>query len=489
MTTQQQTQGGRTLAAAYPDFSGELKRLEKEGPTAALVGDIIEKHQPNANYNRTLHRRYRGMAVPIFNRRERFDGAGAVNHRLNNDFFGEIIDMKTGYFAGVPIGYHYRKTTDGDSGAELTGGRASRVLRDFVAESNLFDIDMECTKNAAICGYAARLFYHDPDGRERVMAVLPYQAAILAEHELTEPAAAVRYFYKESGGKERLYAEFYDAGDTILFFEGDAPDTLEQTGRAANLFNGCPLQGIPNNGEMMGDGEKVLELIDAYDRALSDANNESESFANAYMVFENVNIDEEEIQKGRKTGAFQYWNGVGAGASGNISFLTKDINDDFVENHLDRLQSNIYRFSQTPNLSDESFGQHHASGIALRFKMTGLETKCGMFQAKMQSAGRYMFRLLSDVWAKKGLRVDPLRCLMEFHRNFPMDMAQQAKAVEAMVGAGLPKRVAFNEFSFVDDIEQVMQLQQQEAHQDAENSDETSKKATVKTAQKDDEAP
>lgn len=209
---------------------------------------------------------------------------------------------------------------------------------------------------------------------------------------------------------------------------------------------------------MIGDAEKVLSLIDAYDRSMSDCNNEVEGFAREYMVFENINISDEDIDAAQKTGAFKYHSGAKAG---KVYFLTKDINDTFTENHLNRAENNIYRFSQTPNLSDEAF--YSASGIALKFKLTGLETKCGRFQAKMQSAGIYMFKTLSSSWAKRQITVDPMQCIMDFKRNFPLDILNEAQAAQALISAGVPQKIAYQiALSSVDDVDYVMQTIEEE---------------------------
>jgi SPP1 family phage portal protein len=164
-------------------------------------------------------------------------------------------------------------------------------------------------------------------------------------------------------------------------------------------------------------------------------------------------MTDEEIEKAQHSGAIQFFTG---GANGKVYFLTKNIDDSFIEHHLERLEKNIYRFSKTPNLSDESFGT--ASGISLKFKLTGLETKCGMFEAKMISAGTYMFQLLAKAWEKKQLKIDPLQCVMEFKRNFPLDTLTEAQAAQALISAGVPKRVAYQiALSCVDDVEYVMQ--------------------------------
>lgn len=458
----------------YPDYTALIDALDKGGITNELLIKIIEKHKDNAEHNKKLIERYEALedGVPIFGRKPRFDDDNeAINHRINNDFFSEIVDFKTGYFAGNPIGYSYSDTEEsvedtadaGDSMAEADEARdeASKAITDFVTRSNMFDIDMECTKFASICGYAGRLFYIDEDGDERVMVVPPNECIILSKtRDITQPTYGVRYYEtKDIDDNTVVKAEFYDS-EKIYYAEGGSVSALEidKSKTQDNLFGMCPLQGIPNNLEMQGDAEKVLALIDAYDRAVSDTNNEVDSFANAYMVYENVQIDEKEGTKAQVSGAIQFFSPDG---KGKVYFLTKDINDGFIEHHLDRLEENIYRFSKTPNLSDEAFGT--ASGISLKFKITGLETKCGMFEAKMISAGTYMFRLLAGAWAKKQLKIDPLQCVMSFKRNFPLDLLSEAQAVQSLIAAGLPKRVAFDiALSCVDDVEYVMQQIEEE---------------------------
>ena len=461
----------RNRTQKYPDFTAEIEVLEHSGITDQLLNRIISKHLQNAACNKELIARYEALedGVPIFHRQPRFESDQDkknefINHRINNDFFSEIVDFKTGYFAGNPISYSYSDTREaltdtgdaGDDAQEREAARdaASKALTDFVTRSNMFDMDMECTKYASICGYCGRLFYIDPEGNERVMVVPPNECIILSKSkDITHPTYGVRYYtVTDINDREIVRAEFYD--DEGIYFAEGGLGALHIIDMQPNLFGCCPLQGIPNNREMLGDAEKVLALIDAYDRAISDANNEIDAFANAYMVYENVDIDEQEMHKAQVSGAIQFYtNGTNGG---RVYFLTKDINDGFIEHHLDRLQENIYRFSKTPDMSDEVFGT--ASGISLKFKLTGLETKCGMFEAKVLSAGAYMFELLAKVWAKKRLKIDPLQCVMSFKRNFPLDLLSEAQATQQLIAAGLPKRVPYEiALSCVDDVEYVMQ--------------------------------
>lgn len=453
----------RLESEIYPDFQAEIEEIDKNGISDSLLNHIISKHSANREYNWNLHKRYEALEgkVPIFLREPRFEDENPLNNQINNDFLGEIVDFSTGYFAGKPFVYTYADTQEAeeDTGGEEARDEASKELSDFVTRNNMFDVDMDVTKYATIAGYAGRMFYFDKEGKERCMALPSYETIVLSEADITEPKYGIRY-YKTLGlnGEEIWKAEF-DDGKTIRFYEGARGGLAELPEKSIpNLFGFCAIQGIPRNSEMMGDAEKVMALIDAYDRALSDANNENEGFANAYMAFENVQMDDEEIQKGQRSGAFQYYTGSNGG---NIHFITKDINDSFIEHHLDRLEENIYRFSKTPDLTDENFAGQ-STGIALKFKLTGVETKCGMFQAKMQSAGVYMFKLLASSWSKKQIACDPLQCYITFKRNFPVDVQAESTAVQSMINAGMPKRKAFEQYSFVDDIDEIMDMIEKE---------------------------
>lgn len=454
----------------YPDFGAELKEIRNNGITASLIEKIINKHLNNAAYNKELYKRYMAIdgAVPIFNREPRFkmkplpDGTipKQINNKINNDFFGEIVDFGVGYFAGKPISYSYSKTEESeeDTGGDEAVKAARKALTDFTTRNNMYDVDMEVTKHASIYGYAGRLLYHDKDGNERVMAIPGFETIVLSETSITEPEYAIRYYpAADINGSEYWVVEFYDDKE-IIVYEGQLSG-IQEVERYENLYGSCPLQGVPRNNEMMGDAEKVLADIDAYDRVVSDSSNQIEGQVNSKEIYENVQITPEEIAMANYTGALTFFNGTG---NGKIYNLEKNINDSFVEHQLQRLSDNIYKFSKTPNLNDEAFA-NSSSGIALKFKLTGLETKCGMFQAKMVSAGTYMFRLLASAWEKKGMHIDPLQCVMEFKRNFPLDVESEARAAQAMIAAGVPKEIAYNlSLSCVDDIDYVMQLIEEE---------------------------
>lgn len=444
-----------------PEFTAELEEIRNNGISVTLLQKIIEKHSYNADYNKRLYKRYMAIfeGVPINNRLPFYEEEEKpINNRVSNDFFGEIIDFKVGYFAGEPISYSY---SDTDEAEETTGGKeaikkASKALTDFITRNNMFGVDMETTKNASIYGYSGRLFYVDKEETVRVMPVHGYETIILSDIGIYEPEYAIRYYTaKDIYGRETYTVEFYDERYRTTF-KGSSIQDLVEVDKKEHLFDYCPLQGIANNREHLGDAEKVLSLIDDYDKIVSDNSNEIEAFANALLLV-NLNTNEETVKKAQRSGSLIV-PPVGTNPSEPVKWVTKNINDAHIEHHLNRDEDNIYRFSKTPNLNDESFGS--ASGISLRFKLHGLEAKCAIFEANVMNAAQYMWKVLASVWAKKGIKVDPLQVAVEFKRNFPQDDLSTAQTVQAEIASGAPKRFAYRHYT--DDVDYLLQLSQAE---------------------------
>lgn len=448
----------RTEMELVPKYTAELEEIRKNGITTELLYKIIQKHLPNSMYNRKLYERYMAIygGVPIFDRQPRYEEENPINNRVNDDFFSEIVDFKVGYFAGEPISYSYSNTDESEqkTGGESAVDEATDTLTNFTTRNNMFGVDMETTKNASIYGYSGRLFYIDREGTERVMPVHGYETIILSDTDISEPECAIRY-YKTTDINDITHwvVEFYD-NTYITTYKGELM-SLEQVDRKPHLFNYCPLQGIANNKECIGDAEKVLSLIDDYDKVVSDNSNEVEAFVHALMMV-GVNVDDEVIKKAQKSGVLVV-PPVGTNANGEpVKWVTKNINDAFTEHHLQRLEDNIYRFSKTPNLNNDLFSS--ASGIALKFRLHGLETKCAAFEANVINSAQHMWRVLCSSWNKKGIQADPLQFVMEFHRNFPMDRLNDAQTAQAYIAAGLPKEWVYSQIPGIDDVDYILEL-------------------------------
>ncbi|WP_028982848.1 phage portal protein [Sporolactobacillus terrae] len=447
-------------------FLKYIPKIREQGVTVELIESLINDHSEDHKRMEHLYRRYKAAhddGVPIFDRSPadyktddmkgvaRLDNK--VNNKLNNSFDSDIVDTKVGYMYGHPISY---SVVDGSD-------TWKKEVQNFLLRGNTEDQDAECGKMATICGYGARLAYIDADGQPSIECIDPWNAIFIG-HDITQPEYAL-YYYDLDGYS---YREFYD-GEIVYFFSNVsgqlAPYDPDGKGAVrAHMFQYVPLIGIPNNKELMGDAERVLSLIDAYDRTLSDANNEIEQYRLAYLVLKGIGMDDETLAKVKKSGVWEL-----LGDDEDVKYLTKDVNDELIEHHLDRLEQNILRFAKSVNFGDEEFAGNQ-SGVSLKFKILALENKCTTAERKFTSALRYQFKVLCSAWAIKGLcgPEDYLKVNFQFTRNLPPDILSDAQATAQLQGR-VSEKTRLSLLPFITDPEAEMEEMQKEKDEYAQN--------------------
>lgn len=428
-------------------------------PTPEVLGEIIADHRALKQQTLDRHGRYTQAkkSTPILERE--FDGEAAkkINNKLANDYFGEIVDTKVGYLFGSPVVYGY------DKGAPGYAAIAAQIER-FKKINNLDLINGEVCKFAAMGGYDAMLAYIDKEGQERVMRIDPWEAVIISKTSYTEPEYGLVY-YKTWDDKAR--AEFYNGEDKYIFEGADFENLLEISNKP-HMFKYCPLVGIPNNAELQGDGDKVFTLIDAFDRALSDMNNEIEQYRLAYMIFVGYEPDEETLAQMIKTGALF----IPTSEDGEkIDWLVKELNPAYVDSHLDRLEANITRFAKHVNFTDAAFGSD-ITGPAMRYKLFALETKSKFFERQHEAAMLHLFKVIGSAWQTKGMAFDYALVDLKYTRNIPVNIVDEATAATTLM-AITSKRTALGTLSMVNDVDEEMERIKQEAEEmiDLDNID------------------
>ena len=410
-----------------------IKQIKQDGIQPKHIESLIEMHKDDRERMHNLYERYKAKheAVPVFShdpvrQYEDFETGGNVkridqfvNNKLNNAFDVEIVDTRTGYMHGVPIVYR-------DEDDEET-----KLIKQFNLLNNIPDKDSELGKMAAICGYAARIIYIDKEGNERIKNLKPYNTIFLGE-DISEPEYSMHYYpvKDEATGKVTWYADFYD--DTHYHtYQGDY-NAMSWVSSQQHLADYNPLFGIPNNEELIGDAERVIALIDGYDRALSDASSEISQTRLAYLVLKGLGMDEEEIQEVQKSGAFELYDD-----KQDVKYLTKDVNDTMIENHLDRLEKNIMRFAKSVNFNSDEFNGN-VPVIGMHLKLMALENKCITFERKMTAALRYQFKVLYSIWKRKNKRtgsdLDYLNVSYLWTRNIPVNKLEEAQVLTTLNG-------------------------------------------------------
>lgn len=412
--------------------------------TSQIIRDLIEEHSARHAMMKDLYRRYQAAidGIPIFERK--YEVEGKINNKLNNDFFSEIVDTKVGYFVGIPIIYE----TDPES----------PNFEEFQIRNRIDDLDAETAKMASICGTAARLLYIDKEGKQRVMKVNPWECIWIVDRSIDEVQFALRYYEVELvAGEKRettTRVEWYEK-DTITYFLKIGDDYIydftEKINPQYHMFKYVPLIEYPNNDERLGDAEKVLSLIDAYDRKESDLDSELEQWRLAYMKAIGAEITKDVMDKARQTGAYNLPEGA------DLAFIEKNLNIQAIDSHLNRLEANILRFSKSVNFSDKEFTSD-ISGESRKYKLMSLENKCKIAERKFTASNQRMFKVLAS---SPNFELDWLKVTQQFTRNLPVSLEKDAQFIATLKGI-IPDEVLFAQVSFIDDAKAVIQKMEEQ---------------------------
>jgi SPP1 family phage portal protein len=443
-----------TNANVLNTFSKYAERMAAEGVHYDLVKEVISAHGNLKTKALDMYGRYQQASgnTPIMNRSFEGEAAKKINNKLANDFFGEIVDTKTGYLFGLPVMVNYDKQAPSYK-------NAIEAIESFKKINSFDDFNSEVGKFAAMCGYDAALVYIDREAQERVMRIDPWEAIILSTTEITEPQFGIRYF-QTWDDKQRI--DVYDDKLIYTFIDG------VESERKPHMFEYCPLFGIPNNAELQGDGDKVISLIDGYDRSLSDMNNEIQQFREAYLKFVGYAPDEGVIADMVKTGALF----IPDSSNGeSIEWLVKELNPAYVDSHLDRVEANITRFAKHVNFTD-AFGGGQVTGPAMKYKLFALETKSKYFERKHEAATLYMFKVIGSAWAKKSIAFDYKLLDLKYTRNIPVNIVDEATAAVALSGI-TSRQTALGTLSVVSDVDEEMERITKEAEERIDLDDES----------------
>lgn len=411
------------------------------------------------------------------------------NNRVSNDFFGQIIDNTVGYFLGNPIILNYTEPEQekkpvevdpvdvGVDLGEIEDTAVQDALDTICLDNEKDDLFMEWGKEAMIKGLSHILIYQNEESKTKFMRLSPEDVILVYKNSSTkELQYAIRLYDIDTEDNKTTthYAEVYDStgydvfkcshGENISITRGRAITGYAFDKRVSHIYGRIPIVTMYNNEEKMSDLERIESLVNDYDKVLSDVSNEFEAFRNAYLMLKNMVAGEGALSKLKEEGILEVME------NGDAKFLTKQIQTDAIENHLDRLEKNIYKFSQVPDLSDENFAGN-LSGVAIRFKLFGLETKCIIKERKMEKAIRDLFRVISSpLRVITSREVDVINLKVEFTRNVPNNITELVDTVNKLDGK-VDKETLLALLPFIDNPKDVLEKLKKDIEEERKNSD------------------
>ena len=417
------------------------------GLSGKLLQGCLNEHLRRTPELRRLRDAYQLRAPSL----QRWRAEGLPNHHLAHGYARYIVNIAAAYLVGAAVTYQ----GEGD-GAD--------ALRRAYKNANVSGVDMELARQAALYGRGVEVIYSDAQAQPRSAALDPLSAFVVyADDVSADPLFGVHFHptTNESGTPCGYEAEVYTAAERLTYRAASFSGLLLGQPKASvpHYFGRVPLIEYWNNDEEAGDVGPVLSLIDAYDVLESDRVNDQEQLVDALLLVYGARMETDDRGRtpaqqlrqdkllylpDREAGA-QYLAKPGTGADAEALRLA--------------LEKDIHKFSMVPDLSDEQFAGN-ISGVAMRYKLLGLEQLTRVKESWFREALRERLRCYGHVLAVKGCRAlnaDGIR--MIFTRSLPenaLETAQMVKTLEGMV----PRNILLSQLPFMDGEDQGRPSQQ-----------------------------
>lgn len=334
--------------------------------------------------------------------------------KIANPYPRYITDMLTGYFLGRPVAY----VEPPDGNTEFFDR-----LMEIYDYNDEQEENMELAKTASIKGCAYELLWTDDNAQVRFKDLQPDEMFFVHDNTLDDTVRfAVRTYQRMEDMREIRYVEVYDA-EKIRYYDNRGGD-LELKDEVPHHFGDVPAIRYENNSERLGDFEHVLSLIDAYDRSQSNTLNDMAQFTDAFLVLVNMaGTDDEDVKKMKSDRVLLIDD------NGDARWLVKEVNDAWVENFKKRVKDDIHKFSFTPDMSDERFG-NNVSGVSLRYKLLGMEQLRSNKERKFKSALLLRMELISNFLSITNNNMDYRGIGMRFDNILPQNILEVTQIIQ-----------------------------------------------------------
>lgn len=403
---------------------------------AALLGKMINRFRIQVEPKLTKNKKY-------------YDGIQSILQKTYNDpskpcsrtiinYCKNIADSYCGYLA-TPGYISYSSEQDIEE--------IMNILRynDYQAEDADFLLD------ALVYGVAAELMYIDETGHTRFRLINPTTCFGVCDDSLTGDLLYFVRIYKASDWDDSnkhfvdVYSDVsvkhYTMSGTNgqLLFISEEPHYFAQV--PANIF------ALPDEKSIF---DCVITLQDAANELVSNEIDDYSAFCDAYLALTGVDAEPEDIAQMKESRVLLLPEGAKA------EWITKNANDAQVENILKRVQDSIYRIAACPDFSSETFVGGVSSGVAIRYRLTGMETRAGKIEGAMKKALQRRIEIIAGIASLK-LGEEVFRDInIDFKRNIPNDDASLINLINSLKGT-VSDATLLGLLPFVDDVNAEME--------------------------------
>ena len=401
-----------------------------------LLNKMINRFNLNVQPKLTKYKNYYDGIQAILNK-SYSDPTKPCSKTVIN-YCKNIVDSYCGYLATPGyISYYSQDNID----------EIMNILRynDYQAE------DSDFLLNALIYGTAAELMYLDTEGQTRFRLINPTQCFGIYDDSLTGDLMYFVRIYKanEWDNSDLYYVDVYSDYNVRHYTMSGMSGYLTFKSEEPHYFSQCPA-----NIFTLPDEKSIFDCImsqqDSVNELLSSEIDDYSAFCDAYLCITGADADANDIEIMKENRVIILPDNAMA------SWLTKNANDAQVENMLKRIHDSIYRIAQCPDFSSETFVGGVSSGVAIRYRLTGMENRAGIIEGRMKKALQRRIEIICGIASLK-LGEEVFRDIqIDFKRNIPEDTAATVDMITKLKGT-VSDKTLITQLDFVNDADMEME--------------------------------
>ena len=419
--------------------------LNKQTPlTPELLHKMINKFRLEVEPRLQKYKNYYDGIQAVL-QRSYSDASKPCNKTLIN-YCKNIVDSYCGYLA-TP-GYISYTTED--------------VIMDTLKYNDYQAQDSDFLLSALIHGTASELMYIDSESKTRFKLINPLECFGVYDDSLTNDLLYFVRMYKQNDWDDsNIYCvDVYDDLSIKHYTMGGKQGNLTFIKDEQHFFSQCPANifYLPDEKSIF---DCIMSLQDSSNEILSTEIDDYQAFCDAYLSLTgdfDVEKFSEEVPNMKENRVLILPNGA------QVGWVTKNASDAQVENILKRLQDAIYRIAACPDFSSETFVGGVSSGIALQYRLCGMEIRASKIAAEMKKALQRRVEIICGIASLK-LGEEVFRDVgIDFKRNIPADEQAIINMVNSLKGT-VSDATLLSMIPMVDDVEEELKaLEEQKQH-------------------------
>jgi len=254
----------------------------------------------------------------------------------------------------------------------------------------------------------------------------------------------------------------YTKGEIIEFDTKNGSVALGEKETNNAYPDDFPIVMYKNNDNNFGDYEPACEILSAYSKTFSNAQDDFAGIANAILAFFNVDLPDEEREKLNRTRVVSLM-----GENSDAKYIYKKLDSSSFKALQEALRGEYYAITNVPDFTD--LASYNKSGSAIAFKMLGIENIRLNKTAYFEQGMRKRWEIISSYIGKK---FEINREDMEFHfyNNLPGNVTADLEYADLVDRGMMSKETAMKRMETITDVDGELKRIENEARQKVINT-------------------